>query len=94
MVTTTTVERGSIPIPEDIREQLGLEDGTVLIVESDERGLHFRPAFPDVEIYTPERIAEFLLNNAINLADYEDAVAEVRKLGIDPESVPHVRPTR
>lgn len=40
-----------------------------------------------VEIYTPERVAEFLLNNAIDAEDYENARAEVMKMGIDPDSI-------
>lgn len=44
------------------------------------------------EVYTPERIAEFLLNAAVTAEDYARAVEEVRKLGIDPATVPHERP--
>jgi len=45
-----------------------------------------------VERYTPERKAEFLLSNAIDDADYRKARRAVRKLGIDPDSIPHTRP--
>jgi hypothetical protein len=45
-----------------------------------------------VEAYTPERIAEFLLNNAVNAADYAAALAEVRKMGLDPNTIPHEPP--
>jgi hypothetical protein len=49
--------------------------------------------YPDrVEDYDPIRMAEFLLNNAVNPADYATAVEEVRKLGIDPASIPHEPP--
>jgi hypothetical protein len=44
-----------------------------------------------VERYTPERKAEFLLSNAID-DDYRKARKEVRKLGLDPDSIPHRRP--
>lgn len=47
-----------------------------------------------VEIYTPERRAEFLLWNAVDAKDYDAAVEEVRKLGIDPAKIPHCRPAR
>jgi len=47
-----------------------------------------------MERYTPERKAEFLLNHAIDPADYREARKEVRKLGLDPDSIPHQRPTR
>lgn len=46
-----------------------------------------------VEIYTDERKAEFLLSNAVDEQDYAWAVREVRKMGIDPNTVPHRRPT-
>jgi hypothetical protein len=45
-----------------------------------------------VERYTPERKAEFLLSNAVDEADYRKARKEVRKLGLDPDSIPHRRP--
>ncbi|HYV38693.1 MAG TPA: hypothetical protein VE988_23615 [Gemmataceae bacterium] len=48
----------------------------------------------DVEDYTPERIAEFLLNNAVDAASYQAACAEVRALGLEPERIPHVKPAR
>ena len=42
--------------------------------------------------YSPERIAEFLLTNAVGAADYAAAEIEVRRLGLDPDQVPHRRP--
>ena len=45
-----------------------------------------------IEQYTPGRKAEFLLSNAIDKADYRKARKEVRKLGLDPDSIPHRRP--
>ena len=46
------------------------------------------------EIYTDERKAEFLLSNAVDKQDYEWAVEEVRKLGLDPDKVSHQRSVR
>ena len=52
-----------------------------------------RTKYPGLlEPYTPERIAEFLLNNAVDAADYAADVAEVRKLGIDPSTIRHEPP--
>jgi len=45
-----------------------------------------------IEDYTPERVAEFLLNNAVIADDYATALADVRKLGIDPATIPHEKP--
>lgn len=47
-----------------------------------------------VEIYTPERRAEFLLSNAVDAEDYEQARQEVLKQGLDPDSIPHFHPTK
>ena len=46
---------------------------------------------PQVEVYTAERIAEFLLNNAVSKRDYQAAVDEARNLGIDPAEIAHDR---
>ena len=40
-----------------------------------------------VEIYTDERKAELLLANAVDERDHAWAVQEVRKLGIDPDTI-------
>ena len=57
----------------------------MVIAEEREEGVLLRPvvALP-IEIYSPERKAEFLLNSAIAKEDYLWAVKEVRKMGIDP----------
>jgi hypothetical protein len=47
-----------------------------------------------VEIYTPERCAEFLLTNATDADDYRSAVQLVREMGLDPASIPHVEPPK
>ena len=43
-------------------------------------------------MYDDGRIAEFLLSNAVDAADYEKAREEVRALGLDPDAVAHRRP--
>lgn len=53
----------------------------------------FRPPLP-VKLYTPERRAEFLLSNAVDAEDYERARQEVQKQGLDPDAIPHFRPTK
>ena len=45
-----------------------------------------------IEEYSAERKTEFLLSNAVDQVDYAWAVREVRKLGVDPDAVPHGRP--
>jgi hypothetical protein len=46
-----------------------------------------------IEIYTPSRKAEFLLSNAVDAEDYALAIEEVRAMGIDPDAIPHYKPT-
>jgi AbrB family looped-hinge helix DNA binding protein len=92
--TTSRVgKRGTIVVPAALRKQYGLEEGALFIAEEREDGILLRPAavFP-IEIYTQERRAEFLLNNAVDADDYRHAVAEVKALGLDPESISHQRP--
>lgn len=48
---------------------------------------------PSVEIYTPRRLAEFLLNNA-GPDDYATMRRDVEKLGLDPDTIPHEPPTK
>jgi len=45
-----------------------------------------------LELYGPERKAEFLLSNSVDAQDYARAVAEVRAWSLDPEAIPHQRP--
>jgi hypothetical protein len=60
--------------------------------EEKDDGILIRPAVViPIERYSPERKAEFLLSNAIDEADYRKARKAVRKLGIDPDSIPHAR---
>ena len=46
------------------------------------------------ERYTPRRLAQFLLENSTDAADYAAARREVRKLGLDPDEIPHEPPSR
>ncbi len=47
-----------------------------------------------VEHYTPRQLAQFLLENATDAQDYARARRDVRKLGLDPDRVPHDPPAR
>ena len=86
-------KRGAIVVPAKLRKRFGIEEGSIVIAEEKEDGILIRPAVVvPVERYTPERKAEFLLSNAIDLADYRNARKEVRKLGLDPDAIPHRKP--
>lgn len=79
-------------IPARMRRRFGLEEGSLVIAEETEDGILIRPAvvFP-VEIYTPERKAEFLLSNTVDEAEYQEVLKEVRQMGLEPERIPHYR---
>ena len=86
-------KRGSVVIPAALRRRFGIEEGSYVIAEACEGGVLIRPALVlPIEVYTPERKAQFLLSNAIDAADYADAVAEVRTMGLDPATIPHYKP--
>jgi AbrB family looped-hinge helix DNA binding protein len=87
--TTKIGRRGTVVIPAKLRHKYGLEEGSLVVAEARTEGVLLRPVVTlPVEIYTPERKAEFLLNNAITPEDYAWAVKEVKKLGVDPQKIP------
>jgi AbrB family looped-hinge helix DNA binding protein len=91
--TTKVGKRGTIVIPAGLRRKYGFEEGSVVIAEARAEGVLLRPVVTlPLEIYTPERKAEFLLNNAVTPQDYAWAVKEVRKMGLDPKKIPHEKP--
>ena len=86
-------KRGAIIVPARLRKRFGIEEGTMVIAEEREDGILIRPAaVVPVERYSPERKAEFLLSNATTRRDYQAARKEVRKLGLNPDAIPHRRP--
>jgi AbrB family looped-hinge helix DNA binding protein len=93
-VTTSRVgKRGTIVVPSRLRRRFGIEQGSLVIAEERRDGILIRPAAAvPVEVYTPERKAQFLLTNAVDAKDYRAARRAVRKLGLDPDSVPHRKP--
>jgi len=86
-------KRGTVVIPAPLRKKYGFEEGSQLIVEAFPDGVFLRPVVTlPVEIYTPERKAEFILNNTITPGEYALAVKKVRNMGLDPETIPHKKP--
>ena len=85
--------RGTVVIPIGLRKKYGFEEGSLVIAEARTEGVLLRPvATIPIEIYTPERKAEFLLNNAVTPEDFAWAVREVRKMGLNPENISHEKP--
>jgi len=86
-------KRGTVVIPVALRRRYGIEEGAMVIAEAWDDGILIRPAVVlPVEVYTPERKAQFLLSNAVDGRDYEDAVRAVRAMGLDPAQIPHYKP--
>ncbi len=67
----------------------------MVLAEEEPYGVLLRPAAVlPVEVYTPERKAEFLLSNATDASDFRKAQAEVRRMGLDPAKVRHRKPAK
>lgn len=89
----TVGKRGTIVIPASLRKQFGVHEGDLLITEDHGDGILIIPAVAvPIENYSLSRKAEFILSNATDLKDYEEACAEVRKLGLDPHTIQHHKP--
>jgi AbrB family looped-hinge helix DNA binding protein len=83
-------KRGTFVIPARLRRRFGLTEGSVVIAEETEEGILIRPAATmAMEMYSPERRAEFLLSNAVDAADYAEARQAVKAMGLDPDSIDH-----
>jgi AbrB family looped-hinge helix DNA binding protein len=86
-------KRGAIILPAKLRQRFGIEEGSLVIAEEHEQGILIRPAVVvPMEVYSPERKAEFLLSSAVDKADYRAARKAVLRLGLDPDKIPHQRP--
>lgn len=91
--TSKVGKRGAVVIPARLRRKFGIEEGHLVVAEERPEGVLIRPAVAlPVEIYTPERKAEFLLSNAVDADDYRAAVSKVKKMGLDPSAILHSKP--
>lgn len=88
-------KRGTIVIPASLRQKYGFKEGSQLVAEAVAEGVLLRPVVTlPVEIYTLERKAEFLLNNAVTKEDYALAVEQIRQMGLDPKKIRHTKPKK
>ncbi len=86
-------KRGNIVVPAKLRKRFGLDEGSFVTAEAREDGILLRPAvIVPVEKYSPQREAEFLLSTATSVSDYRRALREVKRLGLDPDTIPHRLP--
>ena len=101
MDTAKLGKRGTLVIPAKLRQRFALKEGDLLVTEVREDGIFLRngratliPAVAvPVEIYTPQRKAEFALNNSVTKEDYDEACKYIRQeLGLDPAGIPYTDP--
>ncbi|MCI0348475.1 MAG: AbrB/MazE/SpoVT family DNA-binding domain-containing protein [Acidobacteriales bacterium] len=86
-------KRGTVVIPQNLPKRFGIQEGSFVVAEERPEGILIRPAvLTPVEVYAPERRAEFFLNNAVDARSYAEAVAEVRKMGLNPNKITHQKP--
>jgi AbrB family looped-hinge helix DNA binding protein len=91
--TSKVGKRGTVVIPARLRKRFGIVEGSLIIAEETGDGILIRLAVAlPVESYSPERIAGFILSNAVDSDDYASAVEEVRRMGLDPDTIPHRKP--
>ena len=87
-------KRGTVVIAAKFREEYGLEEGQPIIMEATPHGVLIKSsAATPVRRYTAEEKAEFILRSALTRSEYDEAIREVKALGVDPKSIPH-RPPR
>ncbi len=94
MQTVMIGKRGTVVIPAKMRKRYRLDEGSPMLIEEREDGILMRPAVTtpvEVETYTPERLAEFFLNNVMTREGYLEARKDVAAMGIDPDSIDHIR---
>ena len=94
MRTVVMGKRGTMVVPAKIRKRYKVEEGSPMFVEEREDGFFVRPAVTkaaEVEIYTPERLAEFFMNNVLTKEGYLEARKDVEQMGIDPDLIDHIR---
>ncbi|MBZ2184244.1 MAG: AbrB/MazE/SpoVT family DNA-binding domain-containing protein [Bryobacter sp.] len=87
-------KRGTVVIPSKLRKKLGLTDGCMLLVSEDDGCVRLRLAKvlnPDLESEMRLRLAQRLLSGAQDLGEYFVAMEEVRRMGFDPDEIPHER---
>jgi AbrB family looped-hinge helix DNA binding protein len=93
--TAKVGRRGTLVVPASLRKRLQIEEGSLVLIEEREGGFLVRPAVAvPIEVYSPERRAEFLLSNTLDARDYASAAKEVRRMGLDPRKIPHAKPIK
>lgn len=86
-------KRGTVVIAAKFREEFGLQEGQDIIMEATDQGVLIKPCLSEpIRRYSAKEKAEFILRAALTRAEYEEALREVKALGVDPKSIPHRPP--
>ena len=86
-------KRGTVVIPAELRREMHLKEGDLMIAENHGDGILLKPAIAmAVEKYTLERQAEFILSNATDTKDYHQARDAVKAMGLNPDKISHIKP--
>jgi bifunctional DNA-binding transcriptional regulator/antitoxin component of YhaV-PrlF toxin-antitoxin module len=85
-------KRGTVVIPAKLRKKLGMTDGCLLVVSEEEGVVRLRVAkVMSADGDARLKMAQRLLSGAEDLGEYFAAMEEVRRMGFDPDEVPHER---
>ncbi|MFO1458711.1 MAG: AbrB/MazE/SpoVT family DNA-binding domain-containing protein [Verrucomicrobiota bacterium] len=67
----TINQRGTLTLPKEMRERLGIKANGQVVVEDTAEGVLLRPGVTvPVEVYSEERLAEFARKNESELAGF------------------------
>lgn len=84
---TSVSSRGQVVIPSDIRKQMGLEEGTKLMVFSDGVNLLMKPILPPSAASFKKLIKDghrFAKEAGLKKSDVEEAIQKVRRRAHHP----------
>jgi bifunctional DNA-binding transcriptional regulator/antitoxin component of YhaV-PrlF toxin-antitoxin module len=94
-------KRGTLVVPAKIRKRLDLEDGCYMSITEREDCIEFRKVKFGSGVNSdaskgPSKdgkraLAASILSGATNLGEYLAAIEEVRRMGLEPEEIPHER---
>jgi hypothetical protein len=75
----------SLTLPEELCKQLRMEEGDPFLVTVEDGTMTITSL---IEIWSPERIAGFHLNNSCSKEEFDRAVEEIKSMGLDPAKIP------
>ncbi len=86
-------KRGTVVIPAKLRKQFGLEDGSLLVAETNQGAIRLRPiAVDEPEIWSDEERSFFILVNSMTKEEWDQNLPDVLALGVDPRKIDGLKP--